>query len=100
MATYTELRDLFNDGDLTNKVAVALIIAVNDLLLGTPDAADRLYAARVFANPQSEARAVLMAVLAGNSSATVVQITGATDAAIQTKVDAVVPQLVDALAGV
>ncbi len=100
MATYTEIRDLFNDADLTNKVAVALIIAVNDLLEGTPDAGDRLYASKVFASPQKEARTVLMAVLAGNSSATVSQIQAATDSAIQTKVDAVVPHLVDALAGV
>ena len=100
MATYTEIRDLFNSADLTNKVAVALIIAVNNLLEATPTAADKAYASAVFATPQSEARRVLMAVLAANNAATVAQIEDATDASIQAKVDAVVPALVDALAGV
>ncbi len=100
MATYLELRNLFNDGDLVNRTTVAITISVNDLLSGSPTANDKKYAESVLSNPQEEARKILMTILASNSSATVAQIQSATDATLQTKVDAVVPHLVDALAGV
>ena len=100
MATYSELRQLFNDSDFINKVSVAVLISVGDILSGTPTAADKAYAAKVYANPQAEGKIVTMAVIAANSSATIVQIQGATDAAIQTQVNAVVLDLIDALAGV
>lgn len=100
MATYTELHSLFNNAALINRVAVALLVAVDDLLTDFPTANDKAYASVVFSSPQGEAKKVVMAVLAANSGATLAQITGATDTAIQTKVDAVVPALVDALAGV
>ena len=100
MATYKDIRSLFNDGDLVNRAAVAVVVSVSALLDGTPTAADRAYAAGVFSNPQSEAKKALMYVLASNKSATVAAIKAATDAALQTKVDAVVPVLIKALAGV
>jgi hypothetical protein len=100
MASYTELRNLFNDDVLVNKVTVATVIAANNLLSGTPSAADKAYAAQVFASPRSEAEKVLMSVLAANAAVTVGNIQSATDSAIQSKVDDVVPHLVDALAGV
>ncbi len=99
MATYLELRNLFNDGDLTNRVAIAAVISVNNILIGTPTTKDKAYAALLFSNPQSEARKILMSVLAANSSASVSQIQGASDAALQTNVDATVLILIDALAG-
>lgn len=49
-----------------------------------------LWAAIVFNNPRSEADRMLWALLAANSDATVANITGATDAAIQVNVNAAV----------
>lgn len=99
MATYQELRDLFDDSDLTEKVEVAVVIAANNLIGGTPTTNEKAWAATAFANPNAEARKALMAVLAENSGLTVAQIQSATDAAVQTNVNAVVSTLVDALAG-
>lgn len=97
MATYQELRGLFNNSDLMEKVEVAVIISANTLIAGTPTTPETNWAATAFANPKVEARKALMSVLAANSSATVAQITGATDVAIQTNVDSAVPTLVAAL---
>ena len=100
MATYTELRQLFSDPGLTEKIEVAVIIAANNLISGTPTTAQTAWAATCFASPQGEARKAIMAVLAANSDLSVAAILSATDAQIQTKVDLVIPTLVDALAGV
>jgi len=100
MATYTELRELFGNSELLNKVEVAVIVAADGLLGGTPAPKDKAWAAAAFSNPKAEANKALKAVLADNKDNTVAQITGASDAAIQTKVTAVVPVLVDVLAGV
>lgn len=94
MATYTELRDLFSDDTLQNRVDVATMIAANNLLGGTPTAAEQSWAANVFANPRGESTKAYRAVLATNNGLTVAQITGATDAALQTAVDSVVDTLV------
>lgn len=100
MATYQELRGLFSDSDLNEKVEVAVIIAANNLIGGTPTTAQKAWAATAFSSPKSEASKALMAVLAENSGATVAQIQSATDASVQTNVNNVVSTLVDALAGV
>lgn len=100
MATYTELRSLFSDSDLMEKVEVAVVIAANDIITTTPTTAEKAWASTVFASPKGEASKAVMAVLADNSALSVAAIQGATDVAIQTKVDAIVPILVDALAGV
>ena len=100
MATYLEVRDLFNDSDLTNRVAVAVLVSVKDKLEVTPTAAEKSYAAKVFASPQAEAKKILKYVLAVDNGSTVAQIQGASDAALQTNVDAVIDVLIDALAGV
>ena len=95
MATLLELRGLFSDSDLQDRVEAALIISAQGLLdAPTPPANDQKYAAQVFANPRAEARKALMSVLAANESATLAQIQGATDAAIKTNVDAVIADLV------
>ena len=99
MATYTELRGLFNDSELLGKIEVAAIIAANDLLSGTPTANDRAWAAGAFSSPKAESKKVLMSVLAENSGLAAASITSATDAAIQNNVNSVVPQLVLAKAG-
>jgi hypothetical protein len=99
MATYSEIRDLFTLDDLKNKVTTATLISAYNLLSGTPTTSDKLYADSVFANPSQEALKVFMAVLASNKDNSVAQISGASDAAIQSAVDTVIPFLVDAKAG-
>ena len=99
MATYTELRGLFNDSELLGKIEIATIIAANNLLTGTPTANDRAWAAAAFSSPKAESKKVLMSVLAENSGLAAAAITGASDAAIQTNVNSVVLQLVLAKAG-
>lgn len=99
MASYTELRDLFSNDALKNKLDIATIIAANNLLSGTPTAAEQKWAAHVFANPRAESQKALMAVLATNNGLTVAQITGASDAAIQSGVDSVIGSLVVAYGG-
>jgi hypothetical protein len=100
MATYQELRGLFNDSDLMEKTEVAVVVAANDLVGGTPTTADKAWIAAALANPSAEAQKALMNVLAANKGLSVAQIQNATDSALQTNVNAVVPILVDALAGV
>lgn len=91
MATYAELFSLRNNSDLRNKVTSAVIIAAETVMneLDTvPNHANRLiWAKGVFANPRTETDRMFMAVLAANKDASVAQIEGATDAAIQTNVD-------------
>ena len=93
MATLQELKSLMTDSDLQEKVSAALIISVQAVLDGTPTADQQKYAAHVFSNPAGEMKKALMSVLAVNSTATVAQITGATDTAIQTNVDGVIDTL-------
>jgi hypothetical protein len=101
MATYLEIRTLINDEDLPNRLEVATVVCAENLISAvSPTAADKAWASLVFSNPKSEGRKVLMAVLAANKTFTVEQIKGASDADIQAQVDIIVPNLVDALAGV
>lgn len=99
MATYTELRAKFSDDTFRNKVTFAVVAAAYDMLQVTPTAADRAYASAVFSNPDAEGRRVTMAILAANKSASLAVIDAATDATIQTQVDAVVPELALAFSG-
>jgi len=94
MATYAEIRELFSDSDLLTKVQVSVVIAANDLVSGSPTAAETIWASSVFGNPIPEAKKAMMAVLAENKDLTVAQIQGATDSGVQTQVDAIVPTLV------
>lgn len=101
MATYVEIRNLFNDSALRNRVATAVIIAANGILAeGAATQARKAWAAKAFASAEQESKRILMAVLAANSGATVVQIQGAPDAALQANVDAAISLFIDADAGV
>ena len=99
MATYLELRALFNDSDLFNKIQVACLVAAEAIRVedaGVTNHTNRLiWAQAAFKSPVGTAKEMIMAVLAGNADLTVVQITGATDAAIQTKVDAAIDIFAD-----
>ena len=101
MATYEEIFSLRNNSDIKNRVAVACVITAEKIRAGTaPFTTDHVnrtaheaFAQRVLQNPMSVADSVYWAVLGANSDATVIQITGASDAAIQGNTDAVVEDL-------
>lgn len=94
VATYLELRNLGNDSDLRNKSEVAVLVAANNVLRGaTPVDAEVGWAQAVLASPAMWAQRALWVALAQNKDLTVVQITGASDADLQTAIDAVVPVL-------
>ncbi len=101
MASYTELYALQSDNDdLLHKVAVATWVAAEVVRaedIATVNHANRVaWAGSVLNGGQSHARQMLRAVLAANAGLTVAQITGASDAAIQTKVN----DAIDLVAGV
>lgn len=96
MATYEELYSLHSDNDpLIQKIAVANWIAADAIRVesaATPNHANRLLWAKDMLNTPglAPAQQMLNAVLAQNKSLTVAQINGASDADIQTAVDAAV----------
>lgn len=107
MATYAELRQLYNDSSMRNKIAVAIAIAADLVMRGNDDEApfsqvagdhDKrvLWAKEALGNTESWTSQFWQAVLASNATATVAQITGATDATLQGKVN----EAVDLFAGV
>ena len=94
MALYIDLRNLFADDTLKNRVDVAVIVAASGLLAGAPTLDEQKWAAAVLNSPRTESRKAFMAVIAANKSATIEQILNANDTALQTNVDEVVPALV------
>ncbi len=101
MATYAELYGLQSDDDeLLHKVAVATWVAAEAVRsedVGTANHTNRVaWAGDVLNGGLRHAQQMLRAVLAANAGLTVAQIIGASDAAIQTKVDAAI----DLVAGV
>lgn len=99
MATYTELFDLFDNSVLRNKVTVAVGVAAdiirNDQDTGDPwdgtNHANRLvWAAQAYSSPVVMAKRMLWFVIIANRDLTAEQILGASDAAIQSNVNAVV----------
>lgn len=99
MATYAELRDVFSDATYRNKIQAAIVDAAQGVLLeadGTANHANRLkYAFHVLANAQSEAEKLAAAILLKNKSFTVSQITGASDAAALTEINAFYNEFAD-----
>lgn len=99
MATYLELKTLFNDSDLNDRVQVACLIAakvVKDEDDQTANHANRLkWSKAAFANPVTAATAMLKVLLADNNTLTIAQIQNATDGAIQSAVDAAIDVFAD-----
>lgn len=99
MATYMELKVLFSHSDLQDKVEVACIVAAETIRaeLDTVDNhANRLiWAKKAFDSPGGIRDSMLRALLASNKDLNPADITGATDAAIQTKVDAAIDVFAD-----
>ena len=98
MATYIELIGLSQDSTLRQKIAVACVIAAENIRVedvATANHVNRLaWAKTVWASPTATADKVIWTVLAQNKAATVAAMTGATDASIQTAVDAAVAAFV------
>ena len=103
MATYQEIRAIWSDVSsdaLKLQVDVATVIAAEAKLSdGAATAAQQKWAGAFLSNPKGEAKKALLAVIASNKDATIAQMQGATDATVQTKVDAVVDGLVVAYNG-
>lgn len=95
MATYLELHALRSNSDLIEKITVAVGKKAQGLLDGVGATSKQVaWANEAIANPKAKADALINYVLAKNSAATPAQITGATDATIQSNVDAAVDVLI------
>jgi hypothetical protein len=92
MATYAELLAASGDTNLNQKMRVAVVIAAETIRTEvdtTPFHDNRLLWARaVFADPVREANRMLWSVLAQNKAATYTAIIAASDATVQSAVDA------------
>lgn len=92
MATYIELAQLMEQSDLIRKVGVAARVAAEAIRVNaTATAAQKAWAREALENNATVARKLLGSVLIQNKNATVAQIESASDATIQTAVDAAVP---------
>ena len=94
MATYLELFSLRNNSDLVNRVAVACVIAADEVRTEDPLTeyhTERLsWAAKAMNNPLREAKRMLWTLLASNSTIAINGILSASDSEIQTQVNAAV----------
>lgn len=94
MATYLELYDLRVNSPLLNRITSAVAVqaeVIRNENNATANHANRLiWAKQAFQDPESKAKQMVWAILAANASATVAQITGATDAAVLSAVAAAV----------
>lgn len=95
MATYLELYDLQNNDTLHHKIYIAVVKKAQTLTdLATPTANQLTWANNALSNPRGMVAKILPYVLAANSGATTSQIAAASDAAVQTNVDATVDKLI------
>ena len=94
MATLLELLKAAQNDDLKQKVRAACMIAANMIMKEDPppvNHAVRLAWARsVYENPEAIGKKMLWAVIAQNNAVALSAITGASDAAVQTAVNAAV----------
>ena len=92
MPSYAEIYNLASNSDLIAKVTSAIAIAAEEIRAEDPITENHdqrvAWAVRALFNPDGEARKLMWILLAQNAAATTAQITGATDATIQTAVDA------------
>lgn len=89
MATYIELINLRSNSELRGKIQVAVAIKSHAILQETTPSPARLsFAEEALRNPESKIEEALWFLLAANKDAAQATIIGATDATIQTHVDA------------
>ncbi len=107
MATLLELRQLYGNSEMRNKVAPSIAITANKIMIGVDTVAPfsqaagahdlrLVWAKENFGNTAGQAAKFWEVILAKNSAATIEQIIGASDAAIKSNVD----ESVDLFAGV
>jgi len=100
MATYSELYSLRTSNGLvplSQKIEVALAVKANAVAkLPTPTAAQKVFAVAALRNPGEYQGLVLNYILAEYNTQTLGVITGATDAQVQTAVNAAVDTLLGA----
>ena len=94
MATYNELLSVAANNDLQSRMRVAVLVAADTIRLeaeATPNHANRmLWAKKAYLDPVSIAPPLLWATLVQNRAASLGALTSATDAVLQTAVDAAV----------
>jgi hypothetical protein len=94
MATYAELLTASQSDALRQKVRVACVIGAEkvrtEVATVTNHEKRMAWAKSVYANPEAESNRMVWAVLAQNAAFTLAQITGASDALVQSAVDAAV----------
>ena len=89
MASYIDLFELRSDSVLINRIAVAVTIKAQTYIDGATPTADQLaWSSRVLIAPRPEAEKMLHYLVAINNTADISQITSASDATLQTAVDA------------
>jgi hypothetical protein len=94
MATYEELRAMFGNDALRNRIEVAVILKAHAILQEvTPSAARLAWVVTAFTATETQAVLLLKYALAANAAATVAQITGAADAVLLTAIGAAVDKL-------
>ena len=99
MANYQELRDLYTDDALKNRLDVAITVAAHDLLVAaSPTLEEQRWASHVLAGPRPEAEKALRFLVAANKGVSISAIKSPDDASLQTQVDGIVSSLVAARA--
>lgn len=97
MASYDEIAVFRQSGGYTGllpKIAVAVSIKAAKIVdKASPTSPQQAWAKEALANPYDVAKTVISYVLAANNTATMTQITSASDSAIQTNVDDAVDKL-------
>lgn len=94
MATYDELKDAMENASLQTRMRIAVLVAADIIRVEssavTNHAARLVWAKAAFQDPIGTAESMLRAVVIQNRAFTAAQITGATDATLQTAVNAAV----------
>jgi hypothetical protein len=97
MAIYSDLATLVYDDALIARVSVAIAIAAETIRAEDPATPDhdlrKSWARRTLVNVDGMARQMLWVLIAQNKDATLAQIAGATDAAVQNAVDTAIELL-------
>lgn len=93
MATYSQLQALRGSASLQplrDQVLIALAIKANTLSKATPTAAQKAFASAALSNPSIYLDTIISYLLAEYNGQATTAITGATDAQVQTAVNAAV----------
>ena len=93
MASYLEMKVLFNDSGLKNRCEAAVIKAANVMLLADQSVEGKALVRKVFNMKEHYAKLALYSLVIANESKTASEIRSVTDDEIQAVVDASAPLL-------